>query len=196
MRWAKITLILLLGFSLYGCVPQLSLYPLWDKEHLASEPALRGTWVYADGTESILIMEKDQEGYLVVYSLKDEKESSQSSYTMHAVRLDGTLFFDFEPDQTALEQRLKPELYLPMVSAHFFARVNVGGDELRMAVLDDEAFLKKVQNDKIDIRYDRPIPGNDDHVLTAKTEAIQKFLSNYAADPDLWEEKTFHRVAN
>ncbi|HEX9137323.1 MAG TPA: hypothetical protein VF905_10325, partial [Nitrospirota bacterium] len=163
---------------------------------LASEPGLVGTWLNEDGTESIQFKEEDQQNYLVVYSAKDKDKSSQSSYTMHMVRLDGNLFFDFEPDPNALEERLKSELYLPLVSAHFFARARVVGDELRFAVLDDEAFLKKVQNDKIDIRYDRPIPGNDDHVLTAKTEAIQKFFSKYAADPDLWEEKTFHRVVN
>ncbi|MBZ5552768.1 MAG: hypothetical protein LAO21_08625 [Acidobacteriia bacterium] len=196
MKRAKIMLILLLVLSLYGCVPQLSLYPLWDKEHLANELALRGTWVNADGTESIQFMEKDQERYLVVYSMKDEKESAQSSYTMHAVRLDGTLFFDFEPDQTALEERLKPELYLPLVNAHFLARANVQGDELRMAVLDDEAFLNKVKNEKIDIRYERPNPANDDHVLSAKTAEIQKFFSKHAADQDLWEDKTFHRMNN
>ena len=196
MKWAKIILILLLALSLWGCVPQLSLYPLWDKEHLASEPVLVGTWLNEDGTESIQFEEEDQQKYLVVYSAKDKDKSSQSSFTMHMVRLDDNLFFDFEPDPSALEERLKSELYLPLVSAHFFARARVVGDELRFAVLDDEAFLKKVQNDKIDIRYDRPIPGNDDHVLTAKTEAIQKFFSKYAADPDLWEEKTFRRVSN
>ncbi|MBZ5537303.1 MAG: hypothetical protein LAO31_15215 [Acidobacteriia bacterium] len=196
MKWAKILLILLLGLSLCGCVPQLSLYPLWDKEHLASEPALVGTWINEDGTESIQFKEEDQRKYVVVYSAKDGEKSSQSSYTMHAVRLDGALFFDFESDQTALEERLKPELYLPLVSAHFFARATVRGDELRLAVLDDEAFLKKVKNDKFDIRYERPNPGNDDHVLSARTEEIQKFLSKHSADQDLWEDKTFHRVAN
>jgi hypothetical protein len=196
MKRAKIILMLLFGLPLCGCVPQLSLYPLWDKEHLASEPALVGTWAKEDGTESIQFKEEDQRRYLVVYSAKDEEESAQSSYTVHMVRLEGTLFFDFEPDPNALEKRLKPELYLPLVSAHFFARASVQGDELRLAVLDDEAFLKKIKNDKIDIRYDRPIPGNDDHVLTAKTEEIQKFLSKHAADKDLWEEKTFHRVVN
>ncbi|MFI5175739.1 MAG: hypothetical protein ACHQKY_12825 [Terriglobia bacterium] len=196
MRRAKIILILLLGLSLGGCVPQLSLYPLWDKAHLASEPALRGTWVNKDGTESIQFREEEQRRYLVVYSATDGKESSQSSYTVHMVRLEGTLFFDFEPDQNALEKRLKPELFLPLVSAHFFARANVQGDELRLAVLDDEAFLKKIKNDKIDIRYERPNPGNDDHILSAKTEEIQKFFSKHAADRDLWEEKTFHRVIN
>jgi hypothetical protein len=196
MRWAKVILILLLGMSLCGCVPQLSLYPLWDKEHLASEPALVGTWINEDGTECIQFMEEDQRKYLAVYSAKDGEKSSQSSYAMHMIRLEGTLFFDFEPDQTALEERLKPELYLPLVTAHFFARGHLQGDELRLAVLDDEAFLNKVKNDKIDIRYERPSPGSDDHVLSARTEEIQKFLSKHAADRDLWEEKTFHRVVN
>jgi hypothetical protein len=196
MKWARIILILLLGMSMCGCVPQLSIYPLWDKEHLVSEPALVGTWVNEDGTEFFQFREEDQGRYLVVYSATDGKESSQSSYTVHTVRLEGALFFDFEPEQNALEGRLKPELYLPLVSAHFFARADVQGDELRLAVLDDEAFLKKIKNDRIDIRYERPYPGNDDHILSAKTEEIQKFFSMYATDRDLWEEKMLHRMVN
>lgn len=194
MKWAKVILILLLGLSMCGCVPQLSIYPLWDKEHLASESALVGTWVNEDGTEFIQFKEEDQRRYLVVYSATDEKESSQSSYIARMVRLEGALFLDFEPEQNALEGRLKPELYLPLVSAHFFARAGVQGDELRLAVLDDEAFLNKITNDRFDIRYERPNPGNDDHILSAKTEEIQKFFSMYATDRDLWEESTFHRV--
>lgn len=196
MKWAKISLITLLALSLCGCVPQLSLYPLWDKEHLASEPALVGIWVNEDETEFIQFKEDDQQKYLVIYSAKDGEKCSQSSFTLHLVRLDGALFFDFEPDQNALEERLKPELYLPLIIGHFFARAHIQGNELRLAVLDDEAFLNKIRNERIDIRYERPNPGGDELVLSAKTEEIQKFLSKHAADKDLWEEKTFHRVAN
>jgi hypothetical protein len=196
MNWAKTILILFLGLSLYGCVPQLSLYPLWDKEHLASEPALVGTWVNENGTESIQIKEESHQNYLAVYYCKDGEKSSQSSFTLHMVRLEGALFFDFEPEQNALEERLKPELYLPLINAHFFARADVQGDELRFSVLDDTAFLNKVKKEKIDIRLERPNPAVDDYVLSAKTEEIQKFLSVYGADRDLWEEKTFRRVVN
>jgi hypothetical protein len=196
MKWAKTILILFLGLSLYGCVPQLSLYPLWDKGHLASEPALVGTWVNEDGTESIQIIEESYRNYLAVYSVKDGEESSQSSFTLHMVRLEGTLFFDFEPERNALEARLKPELYLPLINAHFFARVDVRGDELQLSVLDDTAFLNKIKNDKIDIRCERLNPAAEDLILSAKTEEIQKFFSMYGTDGKLWEEKKFCRVVN
>ena len=196
MKWAKTILILFLGLSLYGCVPQLSLYPLWDKEHLASEPALVGTWANEEKSEFIQIKEESYRNYLAVYSIRDGEKSSQSSFTMHMVRLEGALFLDFEPEQNALEARLKPELYLPLVNAHFFARADVQGDELRFAVLDDTAFLNKIKNEKIDLRLERPNPAADDYILSAKTEEIQKFLSVYGAARDLWEEKKFCRVVN
>jgi hypothetical protein len=169
-----------------SCVPLSSLYPLWDEGHVAELPGLAGTWAEADGS-TLRFVKGNGKVYTATYS--SEKETSR--YEVHAVDLNGRLFLDFFPDQDALEKRLAGEAYLPLVQVHFFGRIVLSGDSLRLALLDDDKVEAKVKSGNLSI----PLLKRDDgFLLTMETKAIQEFLSRYADDPDIWgDEAAFRR---
>jgi hypothetical protein len=181
---------------LAGCVPLLSLHPLWDETTETTVPALVGTWSAGDGDETLVIQERGDHEYGVVYSATYHSQKATSRYTMHAVKLGDNLFLDFAPDEHALDECTKTDAYMPVVPAHFFARAVLNGDRLELGSLDDDAFMKKVKADNIDIRFEELDLKDEETILTAGTGEIQKFVLKYAADPDLWQKTDFHRVPN
>lgn len=194
MKRAVVMAAVLSLMPLAGCVPLLSLHPLWDETTRTTVPALVGTWSTGDGDETLVIQERGDYEYDVVYSASDHSQKSTSRYAMHAVKLGGHLFLDFAPDEHALDECTKTHPYLPVVPAHFFARAVLDGDSFELGSLDDDAFMKKVKADNIDIRFEELELENKETILTAGTGEIQKFVLKYAADPDLWQKTDFHRV--
>ncbi|MGD0308974.1 MAG: hypothetical protein ABSC02_06755 [Acidobacteriota bacterium] len=196
MRRALVIAAVLALMPLAGCVPLLSLHPLWDETTNATVPALVGTWSAEDGDETLVIQQRDDHEYGVVYSTTDHSQKATSRYTMHAVKLGEYLFLDFAPDEHALDECTKTDAYLPVVPAHFFARAVLTGDRLELGSLDDDAFIKKVKADNVDIRFEELELENKETILSAGTSDIQKFVLKYATDPDLWQKTDFHRVPN
>lgn len=196
MKRAVVMAAVLSLIPLAGCVPLLSLHPLWDETTRTTVPALVGTWSTQNGDETLVIQESGDYEYSAVYSASEHSKKATSRYTLHAVKLGSHLFLDFAPDEHALDACTKTDAYLPVVPAHFFARAGVDGDRLELGSLDDDAFMKKVKADKIDIRFEELELENKETVLTAGTGEIQKFVLKYATDPDLWQKTDFHRVPN
>ncbi|MBP1596596.1 MAG: hypothetical protein H6Q05_1973 [Acidobacteria bacterium] len=183
---------ILVIFSMSACVPLLSLYPLWDKAHAVDMPGLAGTWIMPDENEKVIIQDAEDIGYLVEYIAREKSKTVSSSYRMHAVKLGKTFFFDFEPEERGLRQWSEAEAFLPIVRAHFVVRAELTGDTLKLGILDDERFVKKVRKEGIQIPY-AELHG-DEYVLTAETAAIQNFLLQYGDDPALWEMNEFQRL--
>ncbi len=169
-----------------SCGPLSSLYPLWDEEHTAELPALAATWTESDGS-TLRFVKGDGKDYTATYSTNKET----SRYEVHVVDLNGTLFLDFYPDKDALEKRLAGEAYLPLIQAHFFARIFLSGDSLRLALLDDEKLEAEVKNGHLKIPL---LKRDDDLLLTMDTKALQEFMRSFANNPGIWgEETTFRR---
>jgi len=183
----------LLLLPMCGCVPLLSLHPLWDEAIRVDAPELCGTWVVPDGDETLEIRDSGDSRYQAVYTAVEHTKAVSSRYLLHAAKLGSHLFLDLEPDESTFEECAKAEAFLPVVHAHFFARAVVQGDRLVLGVLDDEAFVKKVRADRIDINYEARKQDGEEVVLTAATDRIQRFVLAYAEDPDLWNKTEFRR---
>lgn len=186
MKTIRLLPLLMVVLSCSACVPLASFYPLWDNDHVADLPGLEGIW--ADPEGGILTVAKGTgTSYTATYSNAKER----SAYEMHAVQLNGKHYLDFCPDEQALENRLKGEAYLPLVSAHIFAQIVLQGDSLELSLLDDEKTEAKVgvNNPAAPI-----LKGERGMLLTADTKAIQKLMRGLGDDPSVWSEKsTFTR---
>jgi hypothetical protein len=171
-----------------ACVPLASLHPLWDESHQVALPALAGLWVEQDGSDTLRFTAAEKGAYKASYCSKD----GVSQYEVHAVAINGRYFLDFYPDSEALEKRLKGESYLPLIPTHFFVRLVLDGDSLKLAFLDDEAVKKKVEKGELNI----PLQSYEDGILlTADTSAVQALVAKVADDDDLWgETATFTRA--
>ena len=188
MKMIRIPIVLLAVLLSSGCVPIPSLNPLWDEAHLAVLPELEGLWTDKDGDEVLEITAVEKSSYRLTYWSKDES----SRYEVHAVRLGDRFFLDFYPDEEVLEERLKGEAYMPLVPTHFFARISLEGDLLKLALLDDEALQKKVESGEASVSL---VKWEDGVLLTAATPAIQQLMVLFADDKRLWDEpEVFVRV--
>jgi hypothetical protein len=189
MKSLKIAAIIALLLPLCSCVPIQSFYPLWDEKHAALEPGLLGIWT-EPGTdnESLLTFTKsDVNTYLATYAEKDKKNGNtkSSTYTAKLVRLEKYLFIDFINEDKTFDKWTEGEAYLSILPTHFFGRLELAGDTMKLALLDDEKLEKKVTNKEIDLSI---IKQEDLRLLTSETGKIQQALGQFAADKDLWGE--------
>lgn len=188
MKTIRLLPVLLAAAFTSACVPLSSLHPLWDESHQVALPALVGLWVEQDGSDTLKFTAAEKGAYKATYGSKD----GVSQYEVHAVAINSKYFLDFYPDSEALDRRLKGESYLPLIPAHFFGRLALDGDSLKLAFLDDEAVQKKVEKGELNI----PLQSYDDGVLlTADTSAVQALVAKLAEGGDLWgDTATFTRA--
>lgn len=92
-------------------------------------------------------------------------------------RLAASLFADIAP-MTAFdsEPRLGRSLQVP---AHWFWRVSLDGDRLRVVPLGEEWLGKKLDSGKVRLAHEKE---NDDVVLTAPTRDLQRLVAQVAND--------------
>jgi hypothetical protein len=195
MKIIRVASIIALLLPVCGCVPIPSFYPLWDEQHAAFETKLLGEWRNADSSDdgAMSFAESAEKTYLATYSEKDEKSGKikKSLYTAKLVRLGNHLFIDFISDEASFDKRMDNEAYQPLVPMHFFTRLELDGDILKLAFLDDERLEKRVLKKEIDLPL---LKRKNTILLTAETAKIQQVLEQFAEDKDLWGELTvMHR---
>jgi hypothetical protein len=177
-------IIALLGMP--ACVPLASLNPLWDEGHVVSEPALTGSWVSHNGDAILTVAGLSGGRYRLTYVADD----SASQYEVHAVRLESRLFLDVYPDSDWIEKRLDGEAYQSLVRTHFFLRAVLEENRLELAIMDDEALEKKLEQEGLAVSL---VSWKDGLLLTAPTDQVQKLVTHFADDPGVWgEPEIFH----
>jgi hypothetical protein len=191
-----------LAALLAGCVPVVSLQPLFTKGDILFEEKLLGTWVedfndpemtweftrLGESTASDLLEPwQDELGKFYRLGVAD-KEGHKGSLVACLVKLGDRTFLDIFPDQLpAGEQEIEKAklvynafFFLPV---HTFVRVDSIGDRLTMRLTDDDRFEELLQAEPAAVKHemlaDRP-------VLTASTSELQTFVTKYAGDERLF----------
>jgi hypothetical protein len=190
MKILRIAAIIALLLPACSCVPLSSFFPLWDEQHAAFEAHLLGEWLDKNSNDDGVLRFTEAAGktYQVAYTEKEKNSGKivEIVYTAKLVRLEKHLFLDLIGDETSINKRLGEE-YQSMILTHFFYRLDLDGDTLKLASLDDEKFEKKVLKKEIDL----PILKRENTILlTAETSKIQQVLSRFVEDKDLWDNDT------
>jgi len=96
----KKLLFYLLAALLGGCIPVLSLHPLYTEEDVTFEEKLLGTWVDdpedPKTTWEFSRAEAKEKAYKLIYS---DDEGKKGSFEVHLVKLENRLFLDVFPNQ-------------------------------------------------------------------------------------------------
>jgi hypothetical protein len=197
MRPLSIGVIAMMLLLTCGCVPLPSFFPLWDAQHDAFEPRLEGSWRDADQDDEglLIISVLPDNNYSVTLQEKDSKTGKikQSRYRARMLKLGSRTYLDFEMDDASLTKTFEGDVFPSLVSMHFFGRVELAGDDLKLAMLDDERFEKSASARHLDVQLPRR---PDELILVSETPKIQKALIALADDKELWqEEMKFHRSA-
>lgn len=193
----------LLAALLAGCVPVVSLHPLFTTDDLVFDEKLVGTWVddpnhskttwefsrLGESAKENPLLEpwKDEIAKFYRLSLADE-EGRKGSFAACLVKLGDRRFLDVFPDRFPSDESDIEKMKLVyngffFQPVHTFIRVDALGEKLVLRITDDDQFEELVQAEPNAVRHevvdDRPI-------LTAPTEALQAFVAKYAGDERLF----------
>jgi hypothetical protein len=168
-------ILLLGGLALVGCVPSLN--PLYLEKDLVHDPAFLGDWS-EDGTEDKWRFEPGEgRSYRVTFREGDE----EGEFIVHLLELDGYRYLDFEPVRDGLKAMGQTGFYrMHWVPTHTFARVELKDGVLRMAMVNPDWLTSKLEQDPGCLAHRRR--GDDDLVLTASTEELQRFLQEHRTE--------------
>jgi hypothetical protein len=201
MKAKRIAFYCLLGLVV-GCVPVVSLHPLFSKEDIVFDEKLLGAWVgdanntgttweFARFDESSAenLPKEWQTEFRRFYRLNmADRDGHKGSLAACLVKLGDRLFLDIFPDrfpsgESDVEKvKLLYNAFL-FLRGHTFARMDSIGDQLKMHLTDDDEFGKLVDAEPKAVAYttteERPI-------LTASTKELQAFVTKYADDKRLF----------
>lgn len=203
----------LLAAILGGCVPVMSLHPLFTEEALVFEEELLGTWV-DEGSQTqkeafrspdpnspkttweFQRPDEEERGYKLIFT---DEEGKKGLFSAHLVKLGGRLFLDVYPanfpggDPVWIEDPNKKDWLLYIynafffVPAHTFIKIDSIGPELIMRLTDDENMETLLKQDPNAVKFE--LLKEAHIILTASTKELQAFVLKYADDERLFSEE-------
>src|SRR5262249_4883949 len=152
MKWAKLLIALLLVLFWTGCAPVGSVYPFFEQKDKLMDAALLGQWTCkADSIQMILARDATQATEFRAQLIggddepgEDAPRQTRARFKANLFRVGSRLFLDLEQDGIEFKwkdrglSRTTDDLgfYFPV---HTVYRVELEGDVLRLAYLDDNA---------------------------------------------------------
>ncbi len=191
MNTRKLLFYLLAGL-MCGCVPVISLHPLYTKENVVFDKKLLGTWVddpnETGSTWQFESVNKQKKAYSLGFA---DDEGLKGSFTVHLLKLNEQLFLDVYPSEVPWEMDDPNESKWPynsmfLLPTHTFLRVDSVGSKLKLRLMLDSQLEKLLEKNPDAISHvvieDRP-------VLTASTKELQAFVLKYADTDKLFTEE-------
>ncbi len=178
-----------LAFVLGGCVPVMSLHPLFTEEDTVFEKKLLGTWVddpnSPDGSWEFSDINEPKNAYKLI--LTDE-EGKKGSFVARLVKLQDKLFMDVYP--TALPSDVNdpgkmawPLNLLFLIPAHTFLKIDSMEPTLKIRLTLESEMKKLLAEDPNAVEHTLV---DDRLVLTASTKELRAFVLKYANDDRLF----------
>ncbi len=182
---AKKALFYLLAALLGGCVPVMSLHPLYTEKDVVFEERLLGRWVddpnSPETTWEFSRIEEPNNAYSLVFS---DEEGKKGSFVAHLVRLQNKLFLDVYPSKPPWEIEDPNKLELPynsffLIPTHTFIKIDFNGPQLKMWLTNDQEMKKLLKEEPNAVKHTFI---EDKLFLTAPTKELQNFIIKYAED--------------
>ena len=175
-----------------GCLPVMSLHPLYTKEkkEVVFENKLLGTWV--DDSNSIWDFKRadaNENAYKLTFT---DKEGKKGSFVAHLVKRENKLFLDVYPSEPPWDEKDPNKVEWPyntlfFIPVHTFIKINGIEPELKLQLTDDDELNKLLKEDPNAIEHTSI---EDKLVLTASTEKLQAFVLKYADDSRVFGEES------
>lgn len=196
MKNKKLTFFLSVAL-LAGCVPVMSLFPLYTDETSVFEEKLLGTWVDdPNEPETTWVFQRpdEQENETKnTYNLTliGEDGKNAGSFNVNLVKIKDKLFLNAYPNKLPCKEQDPEKMEWPfnasfMVVVHAFAKIDSIEPQLKMWLTDDEEMKKLLEEDPNAIEH---VTIEDKLILTAPTKELQAFVLKYADDERVFSEE-------
>lgn len=189
MKIKKILFYLLAGI-LGGCVPVMSLHPLYTEKEAVFEEKILGRWFNEAGDNIYEFSRSEESNKKYQLTLTDE-DGRKGLFEAQLVKLEDKLFFDIYSEEfpCEIEDANKTELFYNaffLIPAHTFAKVDFTEPKLKLTLTDDETMGELLEAEPNAVKFESV---DDGVVLTASTKELQKFVLKYADDERLFSEE-------
>jgi len=189
MKTKKLLFYLLAGL-LAGCVPVMSLHPLYDKdkENVIFKQELLGTWVANETTWQFKDVNESEKAYELIFS---DDEGKKGLFAAHLVKLQNQFFLDVYPDKSPCKEQDLEKVEWSynvffLVPVHTFIKIDSIGPPLKMRLTDDEAMEKLLKENPNAVEHTSI---DNQPVLTASTKELQAFVLEYADDSRVFTDE-------
>ena len=198
----KKLLFYLLAALLGGCIPVMSLHPLYNKEDVVFEKNLLGIWVddsnettwefkrvvdESDSTYKFKRPNESEKAYELVFY--NNEDGIKGSFFAHLVKLENRLFLDVYPSQLPCAKPDPNEDWVYniffLVPVHTFIKIESIEPQLKMRLTDDDEMEKLLKEDPNAVKYEL---ADDKLILTASTKELQAFVLKYADDSRVFSD--------
>jgi len=174
-----------------GCVPVVSLHPLYTEEDVVFEKKLLGTWVQDNDktTWEFKTIDEPQNAYKLIFS---DDEGKKGSFVARLVKLQNRLFLDVFPSELPWEPEDPNKMDWPynswfLVPAHTFMKIDSIEPQLKMRLALESKIEELLKEDPKAIKH---VVIEDRLVLTASTKELQAFVLKYADGDKVFADET------
>ena len=178
-----------LAALLGGCIPVMSLHPLFTEETLVFEEKLLGTWV--DDSNNIWEFKDPNEQEKIYKLIFVDNEGQKGSFDARLTKLENKLFLDVYPSEPPWDEEDPNKVEWPyntffFMPIHTFIKINGIEPELKLQLTDDDELKKLLKENPNSIEHTSI---EDKFVLTASTKELQAFVLKYADDSRVFTEE-------
>jgi hypothetical protein len=179
----KKLLFYMLAVLLGGCIPVMSLRPLYNEKDVKFDEKLLGTWVQEDNetTWEFTRAEEPKNAYKLILS---DEEGKKGLFIAHLVKLQNRLFLDVYPGKMPWEEEEAENMdwaynSIFLIPGHTFLKIDSIELKLKMAWINEDAMKELLKENPGAVKH---IVVEDRHVLTASIKELQAFVLKYADD--------------
>jgi len=175
-----------------GCVPVISLHPLYTEKDVVLDKKLYGTWVDNSNdsktTWEFKKIDEPKNAYNLIFT---DEEGKKGSFAAHLVKLQNKLFLDIFPSELPWEPEDPNKMDWPynsffLIPAHTFVKVDSIEPQLKLRLMLESKMEELLKED----------PGAVEHttvgeriVLTESTKKLQAFVLKYADDERVFTDQ-------
>ena len=188
----KKLLFYMLAVIIGGCVPVLSLHPLYTEKDVVVDKKLYGTWTDdPNGTKTtweFKSIDEPKNAYQLIFTDEDGKKGS---FVTRLVKLQGKLFMDIYPRALPSDANDSSELAWPhnaffLIPAHFFLKVDSIEPQLKLRLMLESDLEELLKENPSAVEHTSV---GDRLVLTGSTKKLQEFILKYADDERVFTDQ-------
>jgi len=188
----KKLLFYMLAVILGGCVPVISLHPLYTEKDVVLDKKLYGTWVddanSPKTTWEFKNIDEPKNAYKLIYT---DEDGQKGSFVAHMVKLQNSLFLDIFPSELPWEPEDPNKMDWPyntlfLIPAHTFVKIDSIEPQLKLRLT--------LESDMKDLLKENPnavkhTSVGDRLVITGSTKELQEFVLKYVDDENLFTDQ-------
>lgn len=189
MRTRIIFILILISTILSSCLVK-SLHPFYKERDVVFNESLIGTWIDQDSSiwefeqHKVAVKFMSPEKPVDYYHVKlVDEEDGNSYFEVRLFRLNSRFYLDFLPlTEENIGDNMASFHFIP---SHSIARIEFFGKNNVAFFWYDQDWLKSLfEERRVKISHEQI--GEEDWVLTAETDELQKFIIKYGEEPDMF----------